>query len=78
LSRRDNPGEEGAAQHGKTEMTLLPPIRILNTIQRGRLLQSETPAIQEKIKTLIPDDPYFCPVLAKVAKPNSDDAQYSI
>jgi len=77
LSRRDNPGEGGAAQHGKTEMTLLPPIQILNIIQ-ARSLQPETLAIQEKIKTLIPNDPYFGPILIKTTKPNSDNAQYSI
>jgi hypothetical protein len=65
LSRRDKPEGGGATPLDKTAMTLLPPIQFLHNL-RALPLDPENPTIQKRIRTLLPADPIFGPIFAKV------------
>jgi hypothetical protein len=77
LSRRDKPEEGSAAALGKTALTLLPPSQFLNTLLALPLLP-ETPAIQDLVKTLLPNDPHFSPILAEIIETPDPDGPYSV
>lgn len=78
LSRRDKPeGGGGATPLDKTAMTLLPPIQFLNNL-RALPLAPEDSTIQEKVRTLLPTDPTFGPILAKVLEDEDPEKIYSV
>jgi hypothetical protein len=77
LSRKDKPMEGGTAPPDKTAMTLLPPIQFLNNLQ-ALPLYPESPIIHEKIRTLLPDDPTFGPILAKAFGNKDSESSYSV
>ncbi|KAI1290618.1 hypothetical protein EDD11_009172, partial [Mortierella claussenii] len=58
-------------------MTLLPPIQFLNSIQAIPLLP-ETSSIQDTIRTLLPEDSFFDPILAEMPATQDPEGEYSL